>query len=134
MLHDMTCEQRVAIGANALQEAARDGDEISPRIIAHLKKQLEIFEMKNLIKEIDANVADTKQQLGATLVDVDITFGRYNMNDGIEYHAFNHGTQIAVIYKDSDYPKKPWIVKQGNDFDSHRTLKDAKAALIEEWS
>jgi hypothetical protein len=44
MLHDMSAEQRVVIGANALQEANKDGDEIRPSIIEHLRKQLRLFD------------------------------------------------------------------------------------------
>tara|TARA_R110002110_G_C13444041_1_gene716427 strand:+ start:1239 stop:1658 length:420 start_codon:yes stop_codon:yes gene_type:complete len=44
MLHDMSAEQRIVIGANALQEANKDGDEIRPSIIEHLRKQLRLFD------------------------------------------------------------------------------------------
>ena len=130
MLHDMSAEQRVVIGANALQEAIRDGDEIRPSIIAHLKKQLEVFEMKNFIKEIDYNVAEAKK-IFSDSINSDIVFEK--VPNQSEYQIFNNGTNVGTIYKDLDLVGKIWVVKQGNDINTHRTLKEAKAAVLEEW-
>jgi len=119
-LHDMSVEQRVAIGANALLEAHRDGDKISSRIVAHLKKQLEVFEMKNLLSSIDENIAQTKRQISAAAEIKTVK------SDTGEYRVHRNEKPVAKIFKQLN---KWHLVELENDelIIMTKTLKSAKS-------
>ena len=123
-LHDMSVEQRVAIGANALLEAHRDGDKISPRIIAHLKKQLEVYEMKNILAKIDANIAETKQQISESQ-EPQITFEDYGAS---RHFIRNNGSVIGKIIKQN----RRWKIMDNemSGGETYRTLRAAKEDVV----
>lgn len=132
---DMTLGRRVLIGANALQEANRENEPLPENIIEFLKNQLSIYETKGMIREIDAKELPSIPSGGA-LVDADITFEK--VPNQSEYQIFNHGTNVGSITKlTSKHRGKAkgtlWMVTSGSSQLTYKTLKAAKAAVLEEW-
>jgi hypothetical protein len=132
MLHDMSAEQRIVIGANALQEANRDGDEIRPSIIEHLRKQLRLFDAsQELEKE-----APTKLDAEARKVRFEVR--KHNAG---HYHVYDllNENKVYTITKLTN----PKIIQGGlkwktehlasKDYGHHKTLKLAVEAVMEGW-
>lgn len=125
-VEDMTLGRRVLIGANALQEANRENEPIPDSIIELLKKQIEIYDTKNLIRDIDE-----KEFKSISVSPVDIVFEK--VPNQSEYQIFNHGSPIGTIFKGS--LSKQWFLRESGDSHPREfpTLKAAKATVLEEW-
>lgn len=133
---DMTLGRRVLIGANALQEANRENEPLPENIIEFLKNQLSIYETKGMIREIDAKELPSIPSGGA-LVDAEIYFEK--VPNQSEYQIFNHGTNVGKIYKSKGKHRGKskatnWLVDSNGFLNAYKTLKAAKAAVLEEWS
>jgi len=125
-IEDMTLGRRVLIGANALQEANRINEPIPDNILELLKNQLDIYDTKNLVRDIDMKEF---AHVPATSSEADITFDKIHGHS--EYQIFNHGTNVGIIYKNNS----KWIVDdRDGKLTRYKTLKAAKAAVLEGWS
>lgn len=131
-VEEMSLNRRVVIGATALQEANRDHELVSESMIKLLKDALEVYELRALLHNIDEKTEATKQALQVH-PDADIYFEK--VPNQSEYQIFNHGTNVGTIVKGKTNDHKgKWIVDDIHGFtNAYRTLKDAKAAVLEEW-
>jgi len=131
-VHNMTLQQRMSVGLTALQQINVDGEEVTPNLIKNLKDSLSIYETKKLMRDIDSKHPSQKQlPIISEASDIDLTFEK--VENKSEYNVYNFGQLIGLIYKDTNFKRK-WIVEElDGSKSSHMTLKDAKAAIQEEW-
>ena len=131
-VHNMSTQRKVIVGANALQEANREGEEIAESVIELLRNQLAIYDTKSLVRQIDAKEGRTSiiSAPSATESDSDIHFDK--VRNESRYRIFNNGTTIGRIFKAID---GQWTVEIGDDevLGTWKTLKAAKAAVLKEW-
>lgn len=135
MLHDMSAEQRIAIGANAIQEANRDGDEIRPAIIEHLRKQLRLFDASQELEK--EKVTLSKEQDLATRRDrFEVRMsqaGKYYVHDtsnGSTVYTIEKLTNTKII---QDGLKWKTEHVESKDTDYSKTLKLSIEAVMEGW-
>ncbi len=126
---DMPLQQKVIIGINALQSMNADGEELTPAVYEMMKKQIEIYDLKTVVRRVDEKEIPPKVATSAVRNPADITF--IKVRGRKEYQIFNHGNLIGFI--GYDLTQKSWVTSIGNDWNSHRTLKHAKATVVEEW-
>jgi hypothetical protein len=127
---DMTLGRRLLIGANALQEANRENEPMPDNIMSFLKQQLEIYDVKTVVRRVDAREA--KKELpqknpirGEDLTSThEVVFERITAGD---YAGSIDGEQVATIIK---YNSK-WRANYGFGDVWYDTLKEAKQDLQE---
>lgn len=132
MLHDMSAEQRIVIGANALQEANRDGDEIRSSIIEHLRKQLRLFDAsQELEKEVPTKLDAEARKVRFEVRKLEA--GSYYVYDLLEGHSVYTIVKLSntAIIQDGLKWKTEHLASKLRVF--HKTLKLAVEAIMEGW-
>ncbi|MCP4612176.1 MAG: hypothetical protein GY845_26060 [Planctomycetes bacterium] len=127
---EMSATRKVVIGLNALGAAVREQDfSIPNNILQELSRAIDLYKMSESNAKTDSEPPASEE--------VDIAFEK--VPNKSEYQVLNMGSKIGTIHKlTSKHRGKAkgtlWILTMKGAQLTYKTLKAAKAAVLEEWS
>lgn len=125
-VRNMTDNQRLASALNALNNPTPE-QEINPNIIKNLKEAIDRYELMTLIDELDTT---NFPKVTVRSDDVNIDFTRTRAG---RYEVYNNGTRIGTIIKETENEPENWVLYVDDEETTHRTLSDAKNAILRMW-